>query len=203
MNTENLFAKIVSYLFHPLLLPTIGVILIFNLSGTGLLPLPFETRIFIFTLTFIATLLLPLLNAVFLLKTRQISSLEMKTKEERKIPYLLSAIFYSAESYILMKLDIVALIKALMLGATFLIVLVLLINIFWKISAHMVGIGGLFGMMLAMSARLQLNINYSLIALILIAGLIGFSRLKLNSHSSAQVYCGFLLGVSVPLTLFL
>lgn len=89
-----------------------------------------------------------------------------------------------------------------MLGATLLVVSVLLINLFWKISAHMVAIGGLCGMMIATSYRLQINLHPVLISLFIIAGLIAFSRLKLNAHDPSQVYFGFLLGAFVPLLLF-
>lgn len=116
---------------------------------------------------------------------------------------MVAAIFYFAESYFLMNTDIPVLIKALMFGATLLVISVLLINLFWKISAHMTGIGGLCGMMLAVSYRLQINLHLIIILLFLIAGLVAFSRLKLSAHNPAQVYIGFLLGVSVQLILFL
>jgi len=160
-------------------------------------------QLFLYAATFTATFLLPLLSALLLLRLKFISSLEMQTKEERKFPYLISAIFYFSESYFLMNSDIPVLIKALMFGATLLVVSVLLVNLFWKISAHMVGIGGLCGMMIAVSFRLQINLHFVLIALFLIAGFVAFSRLKLSAHNPAQVYIGFLLGVSVQLILFL
>ena len=203
MNKEVFFSKIISYFFHPLLLPTFGLFLIFHLDEAGLWIPSAEMRLLLYAVTFVVTCLFPLINALLLLKMKFISSLEMRTKEERKNPYLISAIFYSAESYFLMRWDVPALIQALMLGATLLVVSVLLINLFWKISAHMVGIGGLCGMMIAISYRLQINIHPILIALFILAGLIAFARLKLDSHNPAQVYVGFLLGVSVQLLLFL
>lgn len=203
MKAEYTIAKIISYVFHPLLLPTFGLLIIFNLSGLELFVPMREGRLFIIGLIAVTTFLLPVANAFFLLKTKQIYSLEMKTREERKIPFLVSAIFYSVALYILMKAEVSLLVRVWMLGATALVVLVLLINIIWKISVHMVAIGGLFGMMIALSERLQLNINYLLITLALVAGLIGFARLKLDAHNPAQVYVGFLLGVVVELAFFL
>lgn len=203
MNYENLPAKAISYLFHPMLLPMLGLFLIFNLSSSGLWLPPAEIQLYVFALTFTATFLFPLANVFFLLKTKQISSLEMQTKEERRVPYLIAAIFYSAESYVLMKWEVSPLVNALMFGAMLVVMSVLIVNFFWKISAHMAGIGGLCGMMIALSGRLQININFILITLFLIAGLLGFARLKLNAHSSAQVYVGFLLGLVIQLLLFL
>lgn len=180
-----------------------GLLLIFNLDEAGLWIPSSEMQFFILALTFAATFLLPLLSALLLLKMNQISSLAMKAREERKIPYLASAFFYFTESYFLMNTEVPVLVKALMFGATLLVVSVLLVNLFWKISAHMVGIGGLCGMMIAVSYRIQINLHFVIILLFLIAGLVAFSRLKLSAHSPAQVYIGFLLGVSVQLILFL
>lgn len=180
-----------------------GLLLIFNIDETRLWIPPGEVQLFILGLTFTVTFLLPLLNALLLLKMKQINSLSMETKEERKIPYLIAAIFYLGEYYFLVKADFPGIIQGLMIGATLLVVSVLLINIFWKISAHMVGIGGLCGMILAISYRLQINLPFVLIILFLLAGLMGFARLRLSAHNPAQVYAGFLLGISVQLILFL
>ena len=127
----------------------------------------------------------------------------MKTKEERKIPYFAAVIFYFTEFYLLKKADMPQLLLAVMAGVTLLAVIVLLINLFWKISAHMAGIGGLIGILLVISFSRQINLQLILIVLFFIAGLIGFSRLKLSAHNPAQVYLGFLIGVFSQLVLFL
>ncbi len=126
----------------------------------------------------------------------------METRQERKIPYLVTAIFYFIEFYFLIKTDIPKIIIWMMAGASLLVLSVLLINLFWKISAHMAGIGGLIGMMIGISFRLQIDLHLILVLLFLIAGLVGFARLKLSAHSSAEVYAGFLLGIFIELILF-
>ena len=84
----------------------------------------------------------------------------MHTKEERKFPYLAAAIFYSCESYLLMHLEVPALIKAFMLGATILLVSTMLVNLFWKISAHMVGLANILDQMILGSAILYEKLSY-------------------------------------------
>jgi len=193
----TLFAKTVSYLFHPLLLPTLGLFLIFNINEAGLWIPTMEMQSFLYSITLLATLFLPLTTVLVLVRLNIVNSLEMTSKEERKIPYLASAAFYFSESYFLLKVDVPVLVQAMMLGATLLILITLIINLYWLVSAHMVGIGGLCGMMVAISARLQINIHPVLIVLFIIAGLVAFSRLRLGAHSPAQVYAGFLLGATV------
>jgi hypothetical protein len=85
----------------------------------------------------------------------------------------------------------------LMLGAISAIGLSLIITLRWKISIHMLGIGGLIGAIIGISHRFQFDHSLLLIALILFAGLIGFARLKTKSHNYRQVYAGFILGVAV------
>jgi membrane-associated phospholipid phosphatase len=180
-----------------------GTFLTFQMDELQLVLPPARAQLIIYAIILVFTFLLPLLNALYLLKTGYVSSLKMEMKEERRIPYLGTAIFYFAGLTFMLKWDVWALSKMLMLGATILATTVLLINIFWKISSHMVGIGGLCGIMIVISSRLQINILPLLIMLFLIAGLVAFSRLKLNAHTPAQVYVGFLIGVGVQLVLFL
>lgn len=164
---------------------------------------PEEIKLALLTITFIATFLLPVANAILLRKFRIIASLEMKTNKERILPYLSAVLFYAAELYAVVKADLPSLIKAMMWGATLLVTAVMLINLIWKISAHMAGIGGLIGMVIAISFHYQINLHEILIILFVAAGLVGFSRLKLCAHNPAQVYAGFLLGITVQLLLFL
>ena len=202
MKVTLYIAKFISYLFHPLLLPILGLLIIFNHPEMKLWVPGKETQNFLIAFTFVATFLLPLVNALFLLKMKQITSLSMPTKEERRIPYLITTFFYSIQLYYVIKMEVPAVIKAIMLSATLVVAAILIINLFWKISAHMAGIGALSGIMLALSYRLQINLLPIIILLFLISGLVAFSRLRLNAHNEAQVYAGFGLGLFIQLFLF-
>jgi len=184
------------------MLPAFGLFLVFHLDNSGLWAQSLQVQLYLFAFTLITTFVFPLMNVFLLLKLKLISSLEMETKEERRIPYLAAAIFYFAESYFLFNADVPAPVKAMMFGATLLVVLVFVINFFWKISAHMVGAGGLAGMMIALSSRMQINVLYMIMALILISGVVGWARLRISTHTQSQVYAGFLLGVFVEWQLF-
>ena len=119
----------------------------------------------------------------------------MNTKEERHTPYFFTTLLYISTTYLIQKMGLPIIINLLFIGATLAITLTMLINFKWKISAHMVGIGGLVGASLSIYYNLDFGINFYLITCILVAGLVGFARLKMNAHSVAQVYAGFVLGV--------
>ena len=83
---------------------------------------------------------------------------------------------------------------AILMGICVALLIALCINFFWKISAHMIGIGGLLGGLMGV-ARIHLINPYLLfIAVLLIAGLLGTSRIFLKRHTPLQVYAGFSLG---------
>ena len=87
------------------------------------------------------------------------------------------------------------------------VVSVFFVNMWWKISAHMSGIGGLLGGVLTTTYYFKENAMWLYIALFIISGMVAFSRLKLKAHSLGQLFAGFLVGLvcvgGVPLFLFL
>ena len=90
-----------------------------------------------------------------------------------------------------------------MLGATLLVILSLLINYITKISIHMVALGGLFGTFIGFDLALRLDLRALLSVIVLVAGITGFSRLRLKAHTNGQIYGGFLLGTIFMFALFL
>jgi membrane-associated phospholipid phosphatase len=55
--------------------------------------------------------------------------------------------------------------------------------------------------MLGIIYRLQLDFEAVLIAVLLVSGIVAYARLRLNAHTPAQVYTGFLLGFAIELGL--
>ena len=195
------FARIISYLFHPLLITTYGVVLLINIDSQLYLFIPFKLKIILCLLTLTFTFIFPVFNSWLLVKTKFISSIHMHQKEERNISYMITLVFYIAVYYLLREIQVFPVFKVLLLGASVSLALAYIINFYWKISAHMVGIGGLCGLLLALSERMDVTLVFPLV--LFIAGVVGFSRLVLNAHTEAQVYVGFLLGFIATFSLFL
>lgn len=156
------------------------------------------------TLTVCAfTFVLPVLNIFLMYKLKRIQSFTLSLQNERTFPYFMTAIFYFGLFYLFYDLRIWESIKLFVLCAGIAILITALINLRYKISAHMVGIGGLIGMMISLSILLQYDLFYYIIITVLVAGLIGWSRIILEEHKPSQIYTGFLLGISCQLVLFL
>lgn len=166
--------------------------------------LPDKAKLVLGLITFIFTFLLPLISVLFLYKSGMISSLEMRTSRERLWPFFVTACCYWGMYYVLPgSRPEFEIIRALIIGAGISIFVTLLLNLISKVSAHMVGIGGIAGAFIAISWYLQLPLQGVIFALIFLAGVIGFARLALNAHTPGQVYAGFFTGFIVQVIVFL
>jgi hypothetical protein len=200
---EEKIARIISVLFHPLLMPTYASLLLFNIPSHFNLSLPSSYRYlvpaFIFTTTFVLSSLIILIY----LKMGIIKSLEMKDRKERALPLITMAGIYYLTYHLLKQGPAPTLFNFFMLGTTILVLISLLLNYLNKISIHMVALGGMFGTFMGLAISFHYDLQLLLFLLTLAAGLTGFARLKLKAHTEAQVYTGFLLGVLVMTGLFL
>jgi len=187
-------AKLISYLFHPLLMPFIGSLIILNSNIYFSYSIPSQLKAIILGLIFLNTAVVPALISIYMLKKGWITSLHMHQTQERSIPYLLTAIFYMITYYILLKTPLPPMLLFMILGASLAVVVCLIINLFWKISAHMVGIGGLLGAIIGISLRFKSDMFLLIIILVFISGLVASSRLLLNAHNPMQVFAGFITG---------
>ena len=200
---EHKIAKIISVVFHPLLIPTYALLVLINTNTHFTFVLPVNLRYITVLFVFLLSFVMPSLIIFILLKTGRINSLEMKTTQERTLPLFIVALFFYLTYYLLKQSPHFMIFNIFMLGATLLVIFSLLINYATKISIHMVALGGMFGTFTGLSLTLHNNFSVLLSLIILVAGITGFARLKLGSHTQAQVYSGFALGTLVMMGLFL
>lgn len=203
VDSETRIAKIISYLFHPLLMPTYGFAFIFFTENYISTFIPVLLKYIILGVTFLFTFLLPTINALILLKMKRIQSLEMETNQERIIPYSSTALYFFALFYLFYDAEFPNIFKIVILGAGISILLTFLINFKWKISAHTVGIGGIAGAALGIIYRIEMDMMIAFVSILLLSGIVAYARLKLNAHTPAQVYSGFVLGFFIELGLML
>ena len=188
----KLFANITSILFHPLLMITYGMIL--ALSFTYLAIYPLSMKLVIAGGAFISTAVMPGFFILLFVKSGAAGDLELTDRKERFVPYFIFIVSIGACFYLMLKLMLPVWILVL-LGATAISLLIgMAINIFWKISAHLMGIGGLIGAIMGICRLHQQNPYWAFILLFIIAGLVGTSRIFLGRHTPMQVYAGFILG---------
>ena len=178
-------------------MPIYAMVLIFEFNPYIDLQLPKHIQVIVLTILSVFTILLPIITAIILKKLGVVKSIYMKTAEERKWPFLLSVLWYYLGFELLTNIALPVSLYLIMIGAITIILIAHFITLYWKISIHMLGIGGVIGAMIGLSQRFQFNHFYLILFLLFIAGLIGYARLKTNSHNYRQVYAGFILGAIV------
>ena len=149
---------------------------------------------FLYAIVFLCTYLLPATIAWIMYQRGWISSMEMEERRERHIPFMMTFTCYLGGVYLLFQLPVSRLFGLTLTGAAIAILIGFLINLRWKISIHMIGIGGLIGLFYGFGRFFHLNSASVLTALAVLAGIIGTARLYNRAHSPSQIYAGFLTG---------
>lgn len=200
---ELKIARIISYAFHPLLMPVYAFLLLFNMDAYFASVLSFKGKLIILSFIFLSTFVFPSLFTFILYKRNFISSMHLEKKEDRNLPFIFTIIFYYGAYYMLKNNEgIPAIYLILMLVSTLMIIVVFFVNLKYKISIHSLSIGALNGLLIGVAYRFQLDLSYTIVFSILIAGIIAFSRLALGAHRSSEIYTGFLIGFLGLILLF-
>jgi len=205
-------AQVLSFVFHPLLIVTYMLVLLllvnpylFGVNSIG----DKDSKLLVLRV-FLSTFFIPAFALAMLRFTGMVKSLEMRSRQERIGPYIITGIFYIwMFRNFLGSSQVPTAFTCFLLGASIGLFIAFFINIFSKISAHAVGMGGLLGMvvitMLLFSydtftlnstivGMVEVSMNWVLIFTILIAGLVGSSRLLLQAHEPMDLYGGYLVG---------
>jgi len=200
---EERFAKLLTIIFHPLFVPFYMLMILLNVNVLFAILMPIKAKLILSGLVFLTTILLPLLIVFLLYKLKLIKSFYLESREERIYPLLTLALFYYLTYYILKSFPISFIFSYYMLGSTFLTILALIISFYRKISLHMIGIGGMLGLLVGLSLDLGLDMTWFIVAAIILGGFLGFARIQSNSHKPSDIYSGFLVGAGVMFLLFI
>ncbi|MEO8587935.1 MAG: hypothetical protein ABI432_01070 [Flavobacteriales bacterium] len=187
-------ARWLSVLLHPLFMPVFTLWLAFRVDPHLAFFIPDEARWIILGMVALMTIVFPLTSALLLLRAGLISSLLMPTRTERIAPYIMTMIYYAMTWYLLRRSPLHPAVHGLFLGALVALGVTTVVTFRWKISAHMVGIGGAIGALVGLSVLHSLPLLPPIAALIVLAGALASARLLSSDHSPAQVYAGVLLG---------
>lgn len=209
----RLSASLISWITHPLLAVTyIYLLLLFiNPFEFGFSKWSDTGAVILFFRIFLTTFFIPGFAVIILTFIGLAKSVELPERQDRIAPYIITGIFYLWMFRNLMdNPDIPASFSRAILGSSIGLFLAFFINIFDKISAHTVGIGGVLGFILiflykqgndslllfdAGKTLYFVPMSVVFLMMIFIAGLTGSSRLYLKVHSPAQVYAGFFIGI--------
>lgn len=195
-------ANIMSTALSPIMMPTYGVFLV--LSTSVLCVLPYGTRVAVLLVCMGITCILPLIFLSVLRHFKLVKDLHVEKREQRFFPYMFTALCYTVAAYYLYYCHSPQWFVMFMVGSAVTVLIMALINLKWKISAHMAGIGGVVALVYQIHVQglSAFDLFWMLCITIMVAGLLGSARLVLNRHDAWQVLAGVVVGfLSVSLTM--
>lgn len=189
-------AHIVSILLYPMLMPLYGILL-FCVGAKQLVPLLPSLYIGLCIAgTAVITLFIPIFLLIFMWKKGQIDSLHINNAKQRTTPYIYTLICYGFWAYFLrVTLQLPVFLLLVAIGSMVALLAVTIINHWWKISAHLTGIGGLLGGICSFGLSYAVLSFWPIIIVLLVALILMYARLYLDAHTPMQVVCGFILGL--------
>ena len=192
----------VSNALTPMLMPTYGVFIAFWVSVLCLLP--YGTRVSVLLMCMGITCILPLIFLSVLRHFKLVKNLQVDIREQRLFPYLFAALCCLIAAYYLYYRHSPQWFTMFIVGSAVAVLVLAVINLKWKISAHLAGIGGIIALVYQIHVQglSAFDLFWLLCFIVFLAGLLGSSRMVLRRHDIWQVLAGVVTGfLCVSLTM--
>ena len=190
MDLMKKFSQIVSGVFSPLLIPSYGTILVSYLTIMRLLPLRY---IWLGVgVVFMLTCLIPIAGIFALYKAGFVKDAGLNERTERTVPYILTILCYLGAGFFLYRAGTPLWIDMFFAGGALAALISIIVNRWWKISAHGAAMGGLTAFVFRMAASHYAiyNLEVWMSVVVIATGLVLTSRVFLNRHTLMQVLLG-------------
>ena len=194
MNAINIIARIFSAIFSPLLTGTYGIVLAMWLSY--LCYSPFKAQLIVTIVTFVATCIIPIIAIFVLHRTGVVKDPALNDRADRTVPYILAVLCYCGVGVYYHFVNAPVWLSMFVFGGALALLILTIVNRKWKISGHATGMGGLVAVLffLLLSGNCPTDIQWEFFAGVILAGIVGTSRLILGRHTLLQVAAGFANG---------
>ena len=185
--------KSISYIFHPLIMPLLGVLFYFSKTPRFIPPEISQAKIFS---TILLTFLLPIL-IFYLLKTLdKVDSIYLKSTNERKLPLLINCLIITLILFRVFPPTEIIELYYFFVGVLVSTLLCLLFAVFKiKASIHMLAATGFFTFAVCIGLHFKININGTIALMMILLGAIATSRLHLRAHTYPELLIGSLIGL--------
>lgn len=191
----NAVARLLSIVLHPLFMPTYTLWLTMQLDPHMGFFLDARGRWLVLGMVALMTIAFPITSTLLFIRAGIVSGLNMPSRRERIAPFTMTLLYYGMAWFLLARTPLHSSFELLFFGAFIALALTTLVTIRWKISAHMVGIGGCIGALIGVNMLHGLDLFLPIVGTIVLAGALGTARLLTSDHTPAQVYAGLGLGL--------
>jgi hypothetical protein len=196
-------ATIISYLCHPVFLPTVMTYLLFLLAPTGMMAIPgAHMGIILIRIAYI-TAFFPLLTVLLLKGLGFVDSIMLHNPKERIIPMMATMIFYFWVYQVFKNLDAPLIMRSMLLGCFWGVITLFMVGIFFKVSLHTGAAGGMVGLMSILLFQSPVNMAIPFFVILFVAGLTGTARMILHAHTPGEIWLGYIVGLIAQWAAFL
>lgn len=185
-------ARVLSAVFTPFYVPTVGFVSLFLFTYLRMLPMRYQ--LIIVGVVYLFTVVLPMAAIYFYQKVNGWSLRHLGHREKRIVPYAMTIASYIVCLLLMYRMGIPRFMSGILVSSLLAMLICATVNIWWKISAHMAAIGQFTGGMVSFSLLFYCNNIGWLCFVILLAGMLGTSRILLRQHTLAEVLVGFGVG---------
>jgi len=191
--------KSISFIFHPLIMPLLGVLFYFSKSPRFI---PYDIIQAKIISIFILTIILPIL-LFFLLKTLgKANSIYLENTQERIYPLILNCVVILIVLQRILSPSQLIELYYFFVGILISSMTCLILAIFnFKASIHMISVSGVFMFFINLSIHFSINIIGTLALMSILTGAIATSRLHMKAHSYKELIFGVLIGLIPQLLL--
>ena len=182
-------ARITSIVFTPFSIPFLAFLVLF------LRIMPILYKGIVLGIVYCFTILTPTITIFLFRKINGFARQELSERKKRYVPILLTIISYVFCLLMMRKLNIPWYMTGIIFVSLVISIICILVNLKWKLSEHMAGMGGIIGGLVSFSALFSYNPVVWLCLFILIAGILGSARIVLGHHTLGEVLSGFVVGL--------
>lgn len=186
-------ARVISAIFTPFSIPFLAFLILFLFSYLRIMPIQY--KLIVLGVVYCFTILMPTLTIFLFRKINGFSPEDLGERKRRFMPFLLTITSYVFCLVMMHRLNIPWYMTGIILAALIMMVICIVVNLKWKLSEHMAGVGAIVGGLVSFSALFGYNPVWWLCLFILIAGVLGRARIILQHHTLGEVLVGFAVGL--------
>ena len=174
-------ARVISAIFTPFSIPFLAFLILFLFSYLRIMPIQY--KLIVLGVVYCFTILMPTLTIFLFRKINGFSPEDLGERKRRFMPFLLTITSYVFCLVMMHRLNIPWYMTGIILAALIMMVICIVVNLKWKLSEHMAGVGAIVGGLVSFSALFGYNPVWWLCLFILIAGVLGTARIILQHHT--------------------
>lgn len=195
----RIIAKIISWLFHPVLVPVYMAVFLIFIHPYIFAGVSDWDKTKIFLQAFIMFAFFPIVTVLLLKAVGFIESIYLYTQKDRIIPLAACGIWYFWIWWVWYNQQYPSPAVQFALSVFIAATLAWLANIFFKISLHAISMGTVIAFIFSLALKETVGFGIYLSITLLVGGLVCTSRLIVSNHTQKEIYGGLFLGFISPI----